>query len=425
VKAFAPEQSLDIVFPGTLKLRASRGHDIRRMLNPPPMFEGLSPRSWKKPRLAVQKMHHVMSINYSTFPVKGTKMRRLGWALVCGLLVASSTILWAQDDTGSYQRVRKIPIGGDGGWDYVTADPASSRLYISRGNRIVVLDTASDKVVGELPETKGVHGVALASALGRGFTSNGGDDSVTIFDLKTLKPISNVKVGGRPDAIHFDPESERVFTFNHGSNDATAIDASAGTVVGTVPLQGVPEAAVSDGRGHVFVNLMDKNEIVEFDARSLGILNRWSLAPGVRPTGLALDRKTRRLFSVCGNQKMIVMNADKGDVVATLDIGQGADGCVFDADRALAFSSNGRDGTLTIVRETGPDTFTVAGTVPTQRGARTIALDSKTHRLYLPTAQFAAAPAAADQPKSPDQPKTKGRRPNLVPGSFTIVVVGD
>jgi DNA-binding beta-propeller fold protein YncE len=281
-----------------------------------------------------------------------------------------------------------------------------------------VLDTGKEKVVGEVTGTPGVHGVALVPALSRGFTSNGGDDTVTAFDLSTLKPVGKAKVGSRPDAIHFDPESKRVFTFNHGSKDATAVDPAAVIVAGTVALEGVPEAAVSDGRGHVFVNLMDKNEVVEFDATSLTVLNRWPLAPGEHPTGLAIDRKNRRLFSVCGgNQKMIVLDADKGNVIATLPIGQGSDGCAFDPERGLAFSSNGRDGTLTLVQEKSPQEFQVVGTVPTQRGARTMALDPKTHRVYLSTAEFAPTP--------PDQPKTKGRRPNMVPGSFAVMVVGD
>jgi DNA-binding beta-propeller fold protein YncE len=345
-------------------------------------------------------------------------MKRLALSIVSLTLLVFSLEAGAQDAAAPYAKTHKIALGGEGFWDYLTADPSSQRLYVSRGNRIVVVDTEKEKVVGEVTETPGVHGVALVPALSRGFTSNGGDDTVTAFDTTTLKPAGKVKVGGRPDAIHFDPESKRVFTFNHGSKDATAIDPSGVTVVGTVPLDGVPEAAVSDGRGHVFVNLMDKNQVVEFDATSLTVLNRWSLAPGDHPTGLALDRKNRRLFSVCGgNQKMIILDADKGNVIATLPIGQGSDGCAFDPERGLAFSPNGRDGTLTIVQEKSPEDFQVAGTVKTQRGARTMALDPKTHRIYLSTAEFAPTPA--------DQPKTKGRRPNMVPGSFAVLVVGD
>jgi DNA-binding beta-propeller fold protein YncE len=245
--------------------------------------------------------------------------------------------------------------------------------------------------------------------------------------LKTFKSIGKVKVGGRPDAISYDPESRRVFTYNHGSKDATAVDPSAMSVAGTVPLDGVPEAAVSDGRGHVFVNIMDKNEVVEFDAETLKVMNRWSLAPGTRPTGLALDRTNRRLFSVCGNsQTMVVLDADNGKVLARLPIGSGCDGCVFDADRRLAFSSNGGDGTLTVVREEAPDKFAVVANVPTQRSARTMAIDPKTHRIYLSAASYAARPEAKAENKTATPKKGGGRRGgSIVPGSFVVLVVGD
>ena len=292
----------------------------------------------------------------------------------------------------------------------------------------MVVDTDAEKAVGELADTPGVHGVALVPDLGRGFTSNGGDDTVTAFDLKTLKATGKIKVGGRPDAIMFDPESHRVFTYNHGSKDATAVDPSAMSVAGTVALEGVPEAAVADGRGHVFVNLMDKNEVVEFDARSLQVLNRWSLGSGRRPTGLALDREHRRLFSVCGtSQTMVVLDADSGKILATLPIGRGSDGCVFDPERGLAFSSNGGDGTLTVVREEAPGRFAVAATVPTQQGARTMTLDPKTHRIYLSAATPAPTANAKTQTKPAPVAKGKGggRGRNMVPGSFVVLVVTD
>ena len=343
------------------------------------------------------------------------------FALVpCSLLVfflVSSSRVEARQDKATESKVRKIAVGGDGGWDYLTVDSAAKRLYVSRGNRIVVVDLGTEKVVGEIKETPGVHGVAVVAELGKGFTSNGGDDTVTAFDLKDLKTLGKIKVGGRPDAIHYDPESKRVFTFNHGTNDATAVDPAAMKVVGSVKLQGVPEAAASDGKGHVFVNLEDTNEIAEFDATTLAVLHRWSIAPGVRPTGLALDRAHRRLFSACGNKKMIVVDADKGAIVATLDIGAGCDGAGFDPVKGFAYASNGGDGTLTVVKGESPDKFVVAATIPTQRGARTMALDPKTHRVYLSTAEFAPPPAG-------QAPQKKGRR-NIVPGSFSIVVVGE
>ncbi len=314
-------------------------------------------------------------------------------------------------------RVRKLPIGGDGGWDYLTVDPDAHRLYVSRGTRVVVVDLDAEKVVGELPDTPGIHGIAVAPELGKGFTSNGSDSSVTVFDLKTLKATGKVKASGTPDAILYDPAVGRVFTFNHRTDDTTAIDASAGTVAGTLALGGEPEGAVADGKGHIFVNIRSKSEVVEFDGKALKVLNRWPLAPGTRPTGLALDREHRRLYSTCGNQKMVVMDADKGTILGSVDIGRGADGCAFDPSKGLAYSSNGGDGTVTAVGEAGPGQFKVISTIPTQATARTMALDPRTHRLYLSAATPAPAPAGA-------QPQTKGRRGN-VPGSFVIVVVGD
>jgi len=342
------------------------------------------------------------------------------------LPVVVAAEIGAQTPSVPAMKVHKIAIGGEGGWDYLTADAAAKRLYVSRGNRIVVVDTDAEKTIGELADLPGVHGVAVVSDLGRGFTSNGGDDSVTAFDLKTLKSAGKVKVGGRPDAIMFDPESHRVFTFNHGSKDATAVDPSAMSVAGTVALDGVPEAAVADGRGHVFVNLMDKSEVVEFDAGSLRVLKRWSLAPGTRPTGLALDREHRRLFSVCSSsQTMVVLDADSGKILATLPIGRGSDGCAFDPERGLAFSSNGGDGTLTVVREEDPSRFVVAATIPTQQSARTMALDPKTHRIYLSAATYASAAPAKSQPKAAPAGKAARGRRNIAPGSFVVVVVGD
>jgi DNA-binding beta-propeller fold protein YncE len=314
-------------------------------------------------------------------------------------------------------KVRKVAVGGDGGWDYLTVDPDARRLYVSRSNRVVVLDLDKEAVVGELADTPGVHGIAVVPDLGKGFTSNGSDSSVTVFDLKTLKATGKVKASGTPDAILYDPASQRVFTFNHGTDDTTAIDASAASVAGTLALGGEPEAAVADGKGHIFVNIRSKSEIAEFDARTLKVLNRWPLAPGTRPTGLAIDTEHRRLFSVCANQKMVVMDADKGTVIATPEIGRGSDGCLFDPSKGLAYSSNGGDGTVTVVGEGEPGQFKVLSTIPTQASARTMTLDPRSHRLYLSAATAAPAPAGT-------QPQTKGRR-GYVPGSFVIVVVGD
>jgi DNA-binding beta-propeller fold protein YncE len=338
------------------------------------------------------------------------------------VLMAMASQACAQAPATASDKVHKVTLGGEGGWDYLTVDPEGRRLYISRGSRIAVMDIDAEKAVGEVLDTPGVHGVAIVPDLNRGFTSNGGDDTVTAFDLRTLKPTGKVKVGGRPDAIHFDPESRRVFTFNHGSKDATAVEPDGVTVAGTVALEGVPEAAVSDGRGHVFVNLMDKNEVAEFDAKTLKVLNRFPLGEGKSPHGLAMDRKNRRLFSGCAaNQKMVVLEADGGKILGAVDIGRGSDGCGFDEEKGLAYSSNGGDGTLTVIKEAEPGKYAVAATIPTQAGARTMAVDPKSHRVFLSTATAAPAPPApADQPKA----KTKGRGRNYVPGSFAIIVVG-
>src|SRR5579872_621810 len=256
----------------------------------------------------------------------------------------------------AYHVIKKIPVGGEGGWDYLTVDGGARRFYITRGTHVIVLNADTGAPVGEIANTPGVHGVALAIDLGRGFTSNGGDNTVTIFDLKTLKEISRVSVGTGPDAIIYDPATKRVFTFNGRSGDSTALDASSGSVVGTIALDGRPEFAASDERGHVYCNIEDKSEIAEIDANALKVSKRWSLAPGDGPSGLAIDRKHHRLFSVCGNGKMIVSDAVAGTVVATPDIGRGPDAAGFDPGPGLAFSSNG-EGTLTVVKEEAPDKF--------------------------------------------------------------------
>jgi DNA-binding beta-propeller fold protein YncE len=280
---------------------------------------------------------------------------------------------------------------------------------------VAVIDLDRDSVVGDIPNTNGVHGIALVRGLNRGFTSNGRDTTVTIFDLETLAPIAVVKVTGRnPDAIIYDPVSRRVFTFNGGGANATAIDPQSGTVVGTIDLGGKPENAVSDGRGHMYVNIEDKSELVEFDPRALKVLARWPLAPCEEPSGLAIDRKANRLFSVCSNGLMAVVDPDKGRVLTTLPIGSGTDGAAFDPATGFAFSSNG-EGTLTVVHEDSPDRFRVVATVPTQRGGRTVALDERTHRVYTVSAEYGQPPEpTADRPRP---------RPPIIPGSVVVLVL--
>src|SRR5216684_6880091 len=313
-----------------------------------------------------------------------------------------------------YHIAKKTVLGGEGGWDYLYCDSAARRIYLSRSTHVMVVDADSYAIVGDIPNTPGVHGIAIVSDLNKGFISNGRDNSVTIFDLKTLKETGRVAVGKNPDAIMYDPTSKRIFTFNGGSQDTTAIDASMGKVAGTVALGGKPEFAVSDEKGHVYVNIEDKSEVAQLDANKLAVDARLSLAPGEEPSGLAIDRKNHRLFSVCSNKLMVVLNSDNGKVVTTLPTGSGTDAAAFDPDTGFAFSSNG-EGTLTVVHEDSPDKFTVAESVPTQRGARTMTLDQKTHRLFSVSAEYGPTPAPTTERPRPRAP--------MIPGTFTLLVL--
>ena len=305
--------------------------------------------------------------------------------LMCAM-VAFSLAGWAQSAPG-YKVGKTWKLGGDGGWDYLTVDSDGRRLFIARATRVMVVDEDSGKLLAEIPDTPGVHGVALVPEFGRGFISDGGEDMVMIFDLKSLKPLSKVKVGTRPDAIVYDPFTKRVFTFNATSHDTTAIDAAKGEVVGKIELGGKPEFSASDGKGTMFVNVEDTSELVAFDPQKLVVKSRWKMAGCEEPTGLAIDRKNRRLFAGCGGgKKMAIVDADSGKVIAMPDIGEGCDATAFDADQKLAFASAG-DGTITVIREDSPDKFSVAETVKTQDHARTMALDSKTHELFTVTAK--------------------------------------
>jgi DNA-binding beta-propeller fold protein YncE len=346
-------------------------------------------------------------------------MVRLRFFAVSALLLGLVSAVRAQAPVTRYEKSHKIEIGGEGSWDFLEVDAANRRLYVTRQNRVVVLDLDSEKIIGEIPDTPGIHGIAFVPDLGRGFTSNGSDSSVTAFDTKTLKPLGKIKANGRPDIIYFEPVSRRVFSFNHATNDTTAIDPAELKVVGTLKLGGVPELAVSDDKGHVFVNMENSSEIVEFDARTLKILHRFPLAPGEDPTGLAFDAKQRKLFSTCANRKLAIMDADSGKVVQTLEIGPGPDGCIFDAETGLIFVPCGGDGTLAIVRELSPGRYEVAKTIKTQVSAKTIAMDPRTHRLYLSAAT--PEPAGADKAAA----KKKGGRRRFVPGSFVVFVVGE
>ncbi|MEO7205245.1 MAG: YncE family protein [Steroidobacteraceae bacterium] len=318
----------------------------------------------------------------------------------------------------SLEVLQRWKLGGAGGWDYLTMDSAKKRLFISRATRVDVLDIESGKLIGSIPETQGVHGIALASALNRGFTSNGRANSVTVFDLDTLKVIQEVKVPGRnPDAILYEPAGKHVFTFNGASKDVTVLDASSLAVVATIPVPDKPEFAAQDGRGHVFVNIeSDPGQMVVIDTQKLNVKSTWPLPGCNSPSGLAIDSAHRRLFSVCDGKVMAVTDTVSGKQAALVPIGEHPDAAAYDKKRGFAFSSNG-EGTLSIIHEGSPDRYTVAQTLATQRGARTMALDEATGKVYLVTADFGpAAPATAEQPRP---------RPTLIPDSFVVLVVGE
>ena len=301
--------------------------------------------------------------------------------LLCFVLRAVAT-----PPADSYSIVKKIPIPGQGSWDYLSVDEGARRLYVSHGTQVEVLDVDSGSIVGTIPNTPGVHGIAVAADLGRGFVSNGKTSTVTIFDLKTLKPIADVPTGQKPDAIIFDPATSRVFAFNGGSNNATAIDAATGKVAGTVDLGGGPEFASADGNGFVYNNLEDESLVLKIDSRKLTVEQRWPTAPCASPSSMAIDRANRRLFIGCRSKVMAVMNADTGKVITTVPIGDHVDATAFDPQTRLIFNSNG-EGTITVIRQDSPDKYSVVETVKTVPKAKTMALDPKTHQLFLSTAE--------------------------------------
>ena len=315
----------------------------------------------------------------------------------------------------NYRIINKIQLEGNGGWDYLTMDEGSSRLYVSHGMITQVVDLTKNVLLATIPDTKGVHGIALATDLNKGFISDGRDTSVTIIDLKTLKTIDKVKVtGNNPDAILFDPFSNKVFTFNGRSSNSTVIDAKTNKVIATIPLIGKPEFSVTDLKGSIYVNIEDKSSICKINTGTLKVEKTWTIAPGEEPSGLAIDLKNHRLFSVCSNKFMIVINFDNGKVVSSLKIGENVDGVSFDPVLKRIYSSNG-DGTLTVVQEKDADTYSVLENVKTQKGARTITINTKNHKVYLPTAEYGETPAATG-----DNPRP---RATLKPNSFTILEI--
>lgn len=317
---------------------------------------------------------------------------------------------------GNYQKITQIPIGGEGGWDILTIDSAGQKLYLSHSTKVAVVDLAKHAVIGEITGTPGVHGFLAIPELGRGFSTNGKESKTSVIDLSTLKTIAKVETGENPDALVYEPRRKGIYIFNHKGDSATVIDATSAKVVTTIALGGSPEFAVVDrAAGRVYCNLEDKSEVVAIDAMQHEVVARWPIAPGEEPSGIALDSKHHRLFSGCHNKMMTMLDTESGKVIATAPIGAGVDGCAFDDATQLVFASCG-DGTTTIAREESPEKLTVVQTLPTEHGARTIALDPATHRIYLPSAQFEPAPSPV--------PGATPQRPTIVPNSLKLLVYG-
>jgi DNA-binding beta-propeller fold protein YncE len=322
----------------------------------------------------------------------------------------------AASAAGGYHLLKTTPVGGDEGWDYCTVDAGARKLFVSHGGQVVVINADTGEVTGKIENTDGVHGIAIADDLGRGFTSNGKGNSSTIFDLKTLKPIGEVKVGGEnPDAIVYDPATKRVFTFNKRSENSTVIDAKEGKALSTFALGGNPEFAAADGKGHVFVDLVDKDIVLQIDSKTMSPGERWPTGSCTGPGTMAIDRKTSRLFVGCRNKQMAILDATNGHVVATVPIGEGRDAADFDPGTKLIFSSNG-EGNVTVIHEESANKFRVVETVPTAIGARTMAVDTKTHKLFFPVADRGPAPAPTKE-----NPRPRG---DVIAGTFRVLILG-
>jgi YVTN family beta-propeller protein len=316
-----------------------------------------------------------------------------------------------------YKVSKKIKIAGNEGWDYLAVDEVNQHLFVSHGNVVNVVDLVSEKTIATISDTKGVHGIAIANDLNKAFITDGKDNTVTIVDLKTFKLIEKIAIEGqKPDAVLYDKFSQKVFTYNANSNDATVLDAITNKVVKMIPLGGKPEFSVSNTNGLIYVNIEDKSEIKTIDATKLEVTATWSIAPGDEPSGLAIDLETNRLFSVCGNKLMIIVDASNGNIIKTIPIGDGCDGVAFDAKKKLVFTSNG-EGTITVVKEKNANSFSVIETVKTQKGARTIAINKRTNALYLSTADFGEKPLV-----TPENPKP---RASIIPDSFVVLVVAN
>jgi DNA-binding beta-propeller fold protein YncE len=348
-----------------------------------------------------------MTVHHSLGRIRDTAAMLVA-SVVVSVMASAAASPAAEAQTAGYTLTKQYPLPGDGGWDYLEFDKVGHRLFITHGTHVIVIDPKTGALLGDIPGTPHVHGVALAPDLGRGFISAAGDTMIHIFDLKTLKPLGTAKADSDDDAMLYDPKTHYAVSLNGDAGSATVIDGATGRLVGTVALPGKPEFGVSDGRGMVFANIEDKSLLVAIDLATLKVVRQWPLAPCESPSGLAIDAPHHRLFSGCHNKLMAISDADAGKVVATVPIGARVDANRFDAGTGTAFSSNG-DGTLTVVHEDGPDKYTELGTVQTLLGARTMALDPDTHTIYLVTAKF--APAVGNE------------RPKPLPGSFTLLVV--
>ncbi|HWX18775.1 MAG TPA: cytochrome D1 domain-containing protein [Candidatus Binatia bacterium] len=350
-----------------------------------------------------------MKTNRQIFTRSGLATLGVMAAFVCGL----SNHGKAAAAQGTYHLLKEIPVGGEGSWDYLSVDTEGKRLYVSHGTKVVVIDLEKDAVAGEIDDTPGVHGVAIAAKLGRGFVSNGRENKVSIVELKTLKTLSKVDTGGNPDAILFEPGLEEVYAFNGRSASATVIEAKSGKVVTTIDLAGKPEFAAADPKaGRVYCNLEDKSEVAVIDTKTHQVVNRWPIAPGQEASGMAFDPEHHRLFLGCGNKLMVMMDSTNGKVVANVPIGDGVDANSFDPGTQLAFAScGGGEGTVIIAHEDAPDKLAVVQTLKTEPRAKTMTLDPTTHKIYLGSAKFEAASGGA-------------RRPSMVPGTFKVLVYG-
>jgi YVTN family beta-propeller protein len=335
----------------------------------------------------------------------------------CSWIIVFALFLWTTALADEpYRFLNEIAIGGEGGWDILTIDSASSRLYLSHATKVVVVDLNKNVVAGEIADTPGVHGFVAVPEFQRGFSSNGKESKSSVVDLTNLSTTSKIGTGASPDAIVYETKRREVYVFNHKENSATVIDAKQAKVVATIPLGGGPEFAVVDpAAGRVYCNLEDKSEVAVIDTAKHEVTAHWTLAPGEGPSGIALDAAHHRLFAGCHNKMMVMLDTETGKVITNVPIGAGTDGCAFDDVTQLAFASCG-DGTTTIAKEETPDKLTVVQTLKTERGARTMAIDPKTHRIYLPSAQF--------QPPPSPSPGMSPGRPTVVPNTLKLLVYG-